>query len=443
MNSGSQVVSAGPRQVDGKIIYSVESRKSLELNLADLALDGHIEIFPHVEERGLLYIQFRRNRLMVSAGPYIGLIPLTPHIIVEVLPKLPIANLARVLDAARSSLNSIAGVDRLYLAQESASSSVLEFLTANLLDSLHPIAANGLQKEYLDRSEITSHPSGRVRLAGTLRTWSRGQLHRVEARRFEQSSDIPANRLIKAALRFLLERIHPESSERSRSLIRQANDAYYGLPTVIGPLRASDYEACTAIVRRHSLPVARSYYYRPLEISLLILSNHSVALQEHGNDVLLETFVINFEELFEQYMRRVLQNRAPPHCGVKDGNRDGKKPLFDDRREPPAQPDILITRHPADQKVIGEVKYKDKPDRSDINQAITYALSYGTNRTVLIHQCRPGSPRGLKTIGMIRGIRIYAYAFDLGASDIDAEEEAFAQCLFELVRPPHVVGAAA
>jgi hypothetical protein len=49
----------------------------------------------------------------------------------------------------------------------------------------------------------------------------------------------------------------------------------------------------------------------------------------------------------------------------------------------------------------------------------------------------------LKTIGTINGIRIDAYAFDLGATDIDAEEKAFAECFFELVRPPHIVDIAA
>jgi 5-methylcytosine-specific restriction enzyme subunit McrC len=197
------------------------------------------------------------------------------------------------------------------------------------------------------------------------------------------------------------------------------------------------------MVTEQSLPVARSYYYRPIEIALLILSNRAVALQEHGRDVLLETFIINFEELFEEYLRRVLQNRTESEFVVRDGNHEGKKPLFDDRRDPPAQPDMLVVWRPTNRKVIAEVKYKDKPDRSDINQAITYALSYGTDRAVLVHQCKPGSPGGLKTIGTINGIRIDAYAFDLGATDIDAEEKAFAECFFELVRPPHIVDIAA
>jgi 5-methylcytosine-specific restriction enzyme subunit McrC len=428
--------------VGGKIVHSIESRKSLELNLADLVIDGRLEIFPHVEEKGLLFLQFRRSRLILSAGPYIGLIPLTPQVSIDVRPKLPVSNLARVLDAARRSLTSITGADRLYLANDLASSSVLEFLAANLLDSLRPIIAKGLHKEYVRCAEMTSHPRGRIELAGTLRAWSRGQFHKVQAQRFEQTSDIAVNRLIKAALQFVLRRIRPDS-QGSRALIRRANTAYFELPGIIGNLRPSDYEASKATHRKSSLPATRSYYYRPLEIALLILSNRGVALQEHGNDVLLETFIINFEELFEEYLRRVLQQQARGDLTVRDGNREGKKPLFDDTKEHPAQPDIVLAWRPTGRTVIAEVKYKDRPDRSDINQVIAYALSYDTNRAVLVHQSRPGSPKGLSLIGTIRGIKIEAYAFDLGADNLDSEEAAFTQCLFDLVRPPHVAGVAA
>jgi 5-methylcytosine-specific restriction enzyme subunit McrC len=309
---------------------------------------------------------------------------------------------------------------------------VLEFLAANLVDSLRPIAANGLHKEYVRYTEMTSHPRGRIELAGTLRAWARGQFHKVQGQRFEQSSDIAVNRLIKAALYFVLQRIRP-GSQGGRDLIRRANTAYVELPAIIGNLRASDYEMSKSILRASGLPATRGYYYRALEIALLILSNRGVALQEYGNDVLLETFIINFEDLFEEYLRRVLQQRALGELTVKDGNREGKKPLFDDKNEPPAQPDIVLAWPPTGRTLIAEVKYKEKPDRSDINQTITYALSYDTTRALLVHQSKPGSPNGLYLIGTIHGIRIEGYAFDLGAADLDAEEAAFAKCLFDLV----------
>jgi 5-methylcytosine-specific restriction enzyme subunit McrC len=359
-----------------------------------------------------------------------------------VRPKLPVSNLARVLDAARRSLSSIAGADRLYLAHNVAGSSVLEFLAVNLLDSLRPIAANGLHKEYAVRSDMTSHPRGRIEPSGTINVWSRGMYHKVQAQRFEQSSDVAVNRLIKEALLFVLQRIRPYSTD-SRALIMRANAAYFDLPTVIGSLRPTDYEVCKRMPRANVLPGSRSYYYRPLEIALLILSNRGIALQEQGNDVLLETFIINFEDLFEEYLRRVLQQQASDSLAVQDGNNEGRKALFDDKPEPPAQPDIVLSWKPMGRTVIAEVKYKDKPNRDDFNQAITYALCYGTDRAVLVHQNKPGGEKGLELAGTIRGIRIETYAFDLGADNLETEEEAFCNCMFGLVRPRHFADEAA
>jgi 5-methylcytosine-specific restriction enzyme subunit McrC len=97
-----------------KTTRKVPSRKSTELELSEILVDGKLQIYPHVEQKGLLFLQFRNARVIVSAGPFIGLIPLTPSISIEVEPKLPISNLARVLDIARSSLVALEGADRLY-----------------------------------------------------------------------------------------------------------------------------------------------------------------------------------------------------------------------------------------------------------------------------------------------------------------------------------------
>jgi 5-methylcytosine-specific restriction enzyme subunit McrC len=218
------------------------------------------------------------------------------------------------------------------------------------------------------------------------------------------------------------------------------------MPANVGGLRPSDYDACKAILRANGLPLNRSYYYRALDIALRILSNQGIALQEEGSDVLLETFIIDFDELFEEYVRSVLQQRADAdpdgHLFVKDGNREGKKPLFDDRPDPSAQPDIVFGWRNGE-TIVAEVKYKERPLREDINQAVTYALSYRTNRAILVHQCVKQAQKGLRRIGIIQGIGIDAYGFDLAAADLHAEETAFTQCLFNLVRPSQGVGVAA
>ena len=414
----------------GRRIIPLDSRKTKDLPITDLIVDGKLDIYPHVEEKGLLFLQFRRNMLTLAAGPYVGLIPLTPTVSVDVRPKLPIGNFARVLDAARGSLSSITGVDRLYLSDNLASNSVLEFLAANLLDALRPIQEHGLLKDYVRISEMTSSPRGRIDLTGTMvRAWGRGQKHKVEAQRFEQTSDVPVNRVLKSALRMLLMRLK-SSGPNGRQLISSVNRAYFEMPSSIDEMRSTDFERAKHILVSRLLPASRSYYSRALEIALLIISNRGIALQDHGTDVLLDTFIVNFETMFEDYLLRVLELRADPAVlRVRSGNASGKKPLFDDRKDPPAQPDIVISSIATGKKLIAEVKYKDKPTREDYNQAITYAVTYRSDRVILVHQNKPGAPTGLRHIGTMNGIVLDAYAFDLSQKNLDAEEQAFAQVL--------------
>lgn len=421
------VVAPLPLMREGRRIIPLNSRDTIDLPITDLIIDGKLDIYPHVEAKGLLFLQFRRNMLTLAAGPYIGLIPLTPTVSVEVRPKLPIGNLARILDAARGSLSSITGVDRLYLSNDLASNSVLEFLAANLIDALRPVQENGLLKDYVRVTEMTSSPRGKIDLTGTMmNAWSRGLKHKVQAQRFEQTSDVPVNRVLKGALRLVLARMKV-SGDHGRQLVAAVNRAYFDMPSSIGDMRGRDFDDAKHLLMARLLPESRAYYNRALEIALLIISNRGISLQEYGSDVMMETFIVNFETMFEDYLRRVLLLRADPNLiRVRDGNHEGKKPLFDDRKEPPAQPDIVISSVATGKKLIAEVKYKERPNRDDYNQAITYAVTYRTDRAILVHQNRPGAPTGLRHIGTMNGIVLDAYAFDLSHANLDAEEQAFA-----------------
>ncbi len=423
-------VAKAPSDSPTRRIISLDSRSTTDIPIADLIIDGKLDIYPHVEEKGLLFLQFRRNMLTLAAGPYVGLIPLTPAVSVDVRPKLPIGNFARVLDSARGSLSSITGVDRLYLSENLASNSVLEFLAANLLDALRPVQEHGLLKDYVRISEMTSSPRGRINPSGTMaRAWSKGQKHKVEAQYFEQTSNIPVNRVLKSALRMLLARMK-SSGKYGRQLNSSVNRAYFDMPSGIGEMAPADFELAKYTLLSRTLPESRTYYSRPLEIALLIISNRGISLQEQGVDVLLETFIVNFETMFEDYLLRVLERRADPTIlRVRSGNSSGKKPLFDDRKDPPAQPDIVITSIASGKKLIAEVKYKEKPTREDYNQAITYAVTYRSDRVILVHQNKPGAATGLRHIGTMNGIVLDAYAFDLSKADLDNEEQAFADVL--------------
>lgn len=428
MNDDSPV---GEEMSDGRVLYRLDSRKSLDLSLSDITRGGTIDVFPFVEDKGLLFLQFRRKRLVVSAGPFIGLIPLTPQISIEVRPKLPVANLSRVLDAAQRSLSTLAGTDRLYLTDNLASDSILEFLAINLNDAVRPVLRGGFLKEYNPRTSLSSHPKGKIEVAGTLRAWGRGQHHFLQTTYHEQTSDIPCNRILKAAMRVALQRLAPTNPAR-KTLISELNQSFLNFPSSISGMSGSDKLIVQNQISRSQIDSQKSYYYRALEISLMILSDTGISLQHSGSDVSLDSFIVNFEDLFEEYVRKVLQGSSPADLLVRDGNKEGKRHLFDEKQGQLAQPDIVISSE-AEGTLVAEVKYKEKPNRDDINQAITYAICYRTARVVLVHQKPMDKAGGLYGIGTVNGVKLDGYAFDLGSENLEEEEQKFCAALFGLV----------
>jgi len=178
-----------------------------------------------------------------------------------------------------------------------------------------------------------------------------------------------------------------------------------------------------------------------MEVALLILSRAGISLDRAGNDIELESFILNFEVLFEAYLRRVLGNHAPAETQVLDGNLEGKRLLFSDAKAPFAQPDIVLSK--GHHTAIVEVKYKERPSREDINQAITYAVCYGTRRVTLAHQRAVGGIHGSYAIGTIAGIKVNGYAFDLATPDLAVEEASFTDTVVDLLEEAGPVGIAA
>lgn len=419
------------KSADDHQLVTVAARSSVELPLSAVLKGGQINVFPEVETAGLLFLQFQGGKIRLTAGKYIGLIPLTPDITVDVRPKLPVRNLARILDHARASLGSVA-LDRHYETTDDQGVTVLEFLLSNLVSSLQGVQERGYLKNYTRRLDAGAL-RGRLLAGQTLKSlWSRGERHKVATEAFGQTVDIAANRVIKLAMENAMAtlcRVRPTSP-----ILKEANRAHGEFPRSVSPIQHTDLQICRAALKSRSLPASRGYYYRPMEISQLLLSNAAVSLERTGGDIQLQTFILNFEEVFENYLRHVLEMRAPAGCDVRDGNGDGARPLYDDRPDPPAQPDIVL-EYAGSRPVIVEVKYKDKPDRADVNQVVTYAAAYRATTVVLVHQAKATAQNGTKLRGTINSTRIYTYGFDLAAHDLEAEEAAFVAAMSAFAQP--------
>jgi 5-methylcytosine-specific restriction enzyme subunit McrC len=172
-------------------------------------------------------------------------------------------------------------------------------------------------------------------------------------------------------------------------------------------------------------------YRQCVRLARTILERQGVELSGDGEDVTLPSIVIDMEILFEQYVRRVIQKQLKP-LAVHDGNKEGARPLFDNRSNPPANPDVVIEENSAC-VMIGEVKYKLAESRDDINQVLAYAVTYRSNKIILFLPADNRERSGLYEVGRVNDINVYRYRIDLASSDLDNEEREMGSALKTLI----------
>ena len=417
-------------------VIPLESRHSITLPVSDIVTPDGLDIFREVEERGYFSFHFRGRDLQLTAGRFIGLIPINSRVTIDVRPKLPIGNFARIVELSEKPIKFLSGIHRPYATEEEQPVSILEFLGFNLVSALQEVWSHGLFKVYVPISENSSNPRGRLEVRKTvLCNFARGVHHKVYSRRYLQTTHNLYNEFLKYALWFLSQRLM-RTPKRNRELMSKINEALSQLENIdLGTTSAAIRQIEQDLIHRR-VPASRRYYERPLSIALTIVAGKGLSLVKHGEDVELSSYVVDFEDIFESYLRSVLQRRLgkmSEPLRIRDGNKEAKKKLFDDKKDPTAQPDIVVDSTASiSPLVIVDAKYKDNIERSDINQAITYAVSYRATNAVLVHQSAKGTKGRRKKLGSIGTINLYAYAFDLGSTTLEEEEQAFADSIANL-----------
>jgi 5-methylcytosine-specific restriction enzyme subunit McrC len=81
---------------------------------------------------------------------------------------------------------------------------------------------------------------------------------------------------------------------------------------------------------------------------------------------------------------------------------------------------------------IKNVPVKELSERGHVEQAVTYAVSYGIERVLLIHPCGSGQAGGLSLKGTIGRIAVYQYLYDLSAIDLAGAEDEFGRAIHQL-----------
>lgn len=429
--------------------------------------DQHtIVLNSEIDGRDVLRASFRRGKLQLQATSYVGVIPLNDRVVLRVRPRVPLANLTRMVIATGHSVLPLRAF-REYAGRGTADDWAMDIYTDALLDHVDTILDSGMMRVYQRLEGEGHYPHGRIDVARTVQRFAaRGVPNKAAYSWHERTVDVPTNRCVKAAMELVLghllkERDQPRKGDRAKVKRLAGQLAAFDEVTDDTDLQFLDDPEVRGEV---PLPDPRAYYRPALDLAVLIVRGQGIALEIGGDDVRMGSLLIDTNSLFENFVRVSLTKHAATQrwpVEVLDGNKEGKVDLYDAPAPGPnlfgdpldalarfdagaAQPDIVLRDLSGHFPLIAEVKntihgrdaQRDDvlPERSEVEQAVTYALRYDLPFTLLIHPWIRGT-KGLVYVGRVRTVDVYDFRLDLSRDDeIDAALEDMARVVARLAR---------
>lgn len=418
----------------------IDAPASLFLN------SGEISAFPSIIEKNFFSIKYKKGKAMFQAGGYVGIIPINSNLSIDIRPKVPIANLERIVFISNHQPQILKEFKRRYDPHEYSSTSLSDFIIDCFLKSAEELCARGVLKIYKERSNTGFFPKGRIDFSGTVRARSKINDSRVTSKWFDRTTDAIPNQFLKSIVLMLLN--NPalvKDKSRKCSMLYILNQ--------LSGISEKDPRALSfhpSIISPHDLiPSTKELYLDTIALAKIILEGKGLSYQV-GSAASASALVLNIAEAFEWYLLAILRSSKYNNHEFKvlDGNKSGlnggKRNLLDPSTNEfyigikvEATPDIVIEygSSAVHSNIVIDVKYKSIKkiaDRDDINQIISYAASYKSSCGVLIFPANEYNSSGLINIGKIGTIEIFQYFFDLNNADIESEENALIEALAAL-----------
>ncbi|MBU8857413.1 MULTISPECIES: McrC family protein [unclassified Micromonospora] len=415
----------------------------IAIEVASLLDDsGRLRLSPEVETGDFFRISLSKGKLTLHARGYVGFVPVTERVVVRVVPRVPIGNLARMARIA-DHLPTVLSIIRGYTKGEDWSDSLASLYASALTSHIDTISANGMLRSYQRHEEPTSFPRGRLLVHQTVqRLNAHGIEHKAESAWFERSVNNSSNQCLKYAIWLLARHFVDQRNvdKNVRRLHRKLN-AQFSLFAGVDLDHGRRFMQDPLVAGKAELPTLRSYYRDALNVAAAVVEGRGVLIDSDGGAVQLPSLVLNMDTLFENYVRATLTSFALERQwshSVLDGNGEGSTRLFDNPRSYKATPDVVVRSEDGRTALVIEIKNVAAGDfskRDAINQAVTYAVRYGCVKVVLAHPRGSDSFHGLRSMGYIGPVEVYQYHFDLNSSDPVEEDQRFGQAVQSLLAP--------
>ncbi|NEP21480.1 MAG: restriction endonuclease [Moorea sp. SIO1F2] len=333
---------------------------------------------------------------LTSQG-WVGYIPLTNELSIQLQPKVPLNNLFGMLDYAYNlrSFHILEGLIDCKSVEE-----FYDYLVSILINGIRDRIRQGLYRTYIPTTGQLAYLRGRLDVQQTIqKPWD----IKLNCHYDEHTSDIEDNQIIAWTLH-CISRTGLYSAKVS-PMLRQAYHALQNLVTL------QPYSARDCIGRNYN---RLNQNYQRLHALCRFFLEHSGPSHQTGSNTMLP-FLVNMAKLYERFVAEWLKSHLPTGFGIKILERvDIDKTLY-------FYIDLVLYEIATEKTCcILDTKYKIpiSPSRDDFNQVVIYAITQDCQEAVLVYPAPLTQPLDVK----IRDIRVRSLTFSLDGNLEEAGE---------------------
>lgn len=337
------------------------------------------------------------NHWRLTPQGWVGHIPLTPDLHLALRPKVPLANLFRMLELVYA-LNTFQVLDGVYEADslDDFFERLANILAKGVLDRFR----RGIYRTYEPEADDLTYMRGRLDVARTLTRVGRIEL---PCHYEEHTADTEDNQILAWTLQRIL-RCGRATENGSLCNVRAAYRHFHGAVSA-PPIHP---EAC---VGRHYNRLNMDY--RSLHALCYFFLSHTGPTHNHGSHEMLP-FLVGMAGLYERFVAAWLQQHLAPDFRVVLQDRF----LLDSTANLAFQIDMVVYAegevHP---RWVLDTKYKvptSGPTTADIAQVVAYATAMQANQAILIYPAPLPSPLDTS----VGGVHVRSLVFSLDG-DLD------------------------
>jgi 5-methylcytosine-specific restriction enzyme subunit McrC len=323
---------------------------------------------------------------------YVGLVPLGRERVLSLQPKVPIANVFRMLEYAYR-LDAFRGPEDVVGAR--TMQEIYESLARVLARRVRDRGRKGLHRTYVGREERLGVIRGRLDLR---RLPHRGPDPRLHCLFEEHTPDHDDNRILLDAL----DRVLRSGICRDQAR-REAREAHRLLRGAVTPAVFTERDVVSRSYNR------LNHDYRGLHALARFFIAHTGPTQREGGEA-MTPFLMNMAQLFEKFVASWLAEHLPAGLSVHEQESGS----YDPEGEIGYQIDLVLYDDAGRPLAVLDTKYKEAalPASDDVAQVVSYAARKGCRQAVLVYPHALAQPRAF-TVGEAR---VSTAAFPLDAA---------------------------